>query len=444
MTPDWFSGTYKCYKADTNAFVSWLTTAAIECGYDLNNPPNPHSSKPAGTAKKEKSKARSVVKVSGRQLLEQAKHVVGSGSRVPVPSEVVNAAKRTVEARRKCAAWYAATFAGIKSATLDAQNRGHRHFVTTLLKILDILEPNFMAAGEEKQDGEEVADGRKWADVKNLTNIFELLDVEDCIDDDGDTPLSANSTPVPKSKAKMAIAGQKDGEGIESRWYFKAFCAFQDLNDIRGYLKGLWEGYRGGKVDIIVAAATTEVAFHIMEELERDTLCPMIGGRRLDPEEVAGQFFEHCCHLRGEIPIVGPGPMWDVAEWLGLTIKPQLDLWIGEILHEKAELRRCYGVYDPSADRNKMSSYQRYCEDCFILAHIISDTVVSGNCQAWGYNLLTADKVTETLRDLGHRHEKSMSSIWLCFGIQILLDTHYPPDQGRSPMQTDAHRSQAL
>lgn len=66
MLPDNLSGSYKAYKSDTNAFVTWLSRTALACGYILSEPtdngntgdPPQDAPKPSGTRLKGKARVR--------------------------------------------------------------------------------------------------------------------------------------------------------------------------------------------------------------------------------------------------------------------------------------------------------------------------------------------------------------------------------------------------
>ncbi|KAF8857362.1 hypothetical protein BDZ45DRAFT_726753 [Acephala macrosclerotiorum] len=275
--------------------------------------------------------------------------------------------------------------------TVEADNSKHSYFIQILKAVLDILEPIFASP----DDAIETENPKP----KARANSFEFLEIEYCVDDDLPV-LSGSKISEPQTKP-IRPNSQKEEANTERDWFFKAYCAFQDFNDIREHVKGVWKGYRDGEVDLVAASIVTEAAFHLMEDIERTTLCPTVDGKQMSPLEVALLFFEDCCEKRGQEPCMErPGPMWDLAKWLSLSIKPHIDQWIGGDVPQKDWLREMYGTYDPSADRSKMSEWQKYCEDCTILAHIILDIVVSGKLERFGQGIMILDKVTATLAEL--------------------------------------------
>lgn len=130
------------------------------------------------------------------------------------------------------------------------------------------------------------------------------------------------------------------------------------------------KGYRDGTADLMVASMVTEVAFHLMEDIERGNLFPKINGKEMNPVDVARAFFEQCCYLRGQPAEVRPGPMWDVAQWL--CLKPDIHQCTTGDPPIAQALQGCYGTCDLSAGRAQISDWNKYCEDCTILAHTLT------------------------------------------------------------------------
>jgi hypothetical protein len=221
----------------------------------------------------------------------------------------------------------------------------------------------------------------------------------------------------------MQLTQDTSEPDTDPNWLFKAFCAFQDFNNIRKYVKGLWESHRDGKADLVTVSLVTEVAFHIIEAIECETLYVKVRGKKLEPIETAEEFDEHCCDVLGQARVVGPGPTWKIAEWVGLPMLVQFELWRTGRLPEKEILRDTYGKY-LTTDRSTMTDWQKYCEDCTILAHIIPVIVLACVLEEQiDFFVPLGDKVTKTIQDLVGQGV-TQPRVSLLFGLQILLDCH--------------------
>ncbi|KUJ16294.1 uncharacterized protein LY89DRAFT_554124, partial [Mollisia scopiformis] len=129
MLPTSLAGSYQQYKQDTTVFTTWLSKAAIACGYEI---PSEHLQKPTPTAqtkaqtpsKRLKGKARKeaaeipkvetgkpdtrpIIRyvVPTKELIKQAEVVAKQGKRV-LPQGLRRVANRAIDARRRCADWF--------------------------------------------------------------------------------------------------------------------------------------------------------------------------------------------------------------------------------------------------------------------------------------------------------------------------------------------------
>ncbi|KAK4544544.1 hypothetical protein LTR36_004116 [Oleoguttula mirabilis] len=376
MLPDWLTGSYQRYKADTHAFTNWLSNNAVDTGFEMPDA-SAGASSHATANKKRKSNEAPAVQVTVRQLLEQAKHL----------------------ARQQ--------------PLVLSSNRGHQHFIDNMKFMLVVLEPN------KTLDDGGATDAHKST---SAANRFELLDVEDVDDETMNNMPHANLLKM----AGLQIDGKRRVSSTKSDWIFQAFCTFHDFNEIRQYLKELWQQHRDGKIDLVVASTVTETAFHLMECLEELTLRPVIDGKQWDPVDVALRFFRFVSYTRGHLSATADtiGPMWDLSQWLCLWMKPKLEFLAGAMPTKEAFPG--YASYDLAADRSRMSVEARYRQDETTLAYIASGMAD----MAWfrnDYTLLVQDRISRAFHDAartGPVGSINIQSLWLMFGMQSLIDTH--------------------
>ncbi|CAG8975903.1 hypothetical protein HYALB_00006520 [Hymenoscyphus albidus] len=255
MTSRWLFGIYQNYKKDTGVFNSWLTTTAIKCGYTHDTLPSHTFEEPT------------IIKVSVALLLQQAKYLANQKPPIQVPYIVVRSARRAIEARWKCRQLYDDILAGMEdgNAALKKSNEGHEYFVNTMEAILEILGPFLQ---------QEVISGASRQVSSTEANIFELLEMEDC-DDDESSPLSSRNE-SPKERFEIFDLSQAESASNPLQtwrsWRVQAFYAIEELQAIRRHVYSVWEDYQNGKVDMIVASFVTEVAFNLIESIEREKM----------------------------------------------------------------------------------------------------------------------------------------------------------------------------
>ena len=53
---------------------------------------------------------------------------------------------------------------------------------------------------------------------------------------------------------------------------FALFCLFEDLNELRNFLRGLWLRYKDRNLDLITVSVTTNIAISLVSHVEQDLL----------------------------------------------------------------------------------------------------------------------------------------------------------------------------
>ena len=303
MLPEFLAGSYQRYKADTNVFTTWLSEKAIACGY---RPPNltprnttPPETKPEDASQssgsrlkgKARKEAKEAIKTSpsnsqeaaavpivkytlrASDLLRQAEAVSASTRpRVQMPVAIQKVVERAIHARQRCTAWYQET--GVKN---DYSTEGHVHFIDVLEKTLSILQPCFATtdATSELPVQEEKSKGRQAGKTSNdiLSNRFETLQIEDAEDilDIGESDVSAVKKVSPSKKQLIQNIYELKIQSVADV-AFEIFCFFEDLHNVRGFLKGTWKKYKAGELDLMTTTITTHAAFDIVRRAEDEII----------------------------------------------------------------------------------------------------------------------------------------------------------------------------
>ena len=252
MSGEWITAAYANYKQDTDDFTSWVTRAATQSGWKLQDQTRQGHS---GTATIER-------------LEQQAEYIANHQPTVPVPHTILQTARRAVRLRSKCSRWYQSVSNGVQAAAQEKANRGHIYFTSALERMVKVLEPN--------EDRTRDTPASHPADLPTRAD-FRVLQDDGTDDDDfegdaGTLPTAAavsDREPEPKSSRDEQ---KKDQDPFTEDFLLQAFCAIEDILNIRKLMNGVWTAFRDGNVDNITAAVVNELAFHMMEELERDAL----------------------------------------------------------------------------------------------------------------------------------------------------------------------------
>ncbi|KAF7509991.1 hypothetical protein GJ744_007305 [Endocarpon pusillum] len=293
--PPLLADSYRHYKDLTRSFATWLAGTGERCGFRLSTakqtttrPPELSSEKAnprlKGRARKlardADKKAQNKSSLTKTLLLKDfiplAKYIASSKPPPHVPSSVVTKLERAIDLRRRCASWFNTE---VQSTASLASNASHEHFINSLNTVLDILKPlcnqstgsgygkNNTTNGKEGKEGKESVEPQR-----TLHNQFEALTVETLEDDQEElenfsqqrtNPAKPGKTPSPATTIYTPEQQLPDDEFI-----LGCFCFFQDLQDVRGFLKETWQKYKDKQVTLITASLITTAALDFVRKSE--------------------------------------------------------------------------------------------------------------------------------------------------------------------------------
>lgn len=290
MLPEGLVGSYNRYKEDTTVFTTWLSKAAIACGYqapkticrDENDSRKQDNQGPSsrlkGKARKEAKAATAASKVpttgaepspavtkyqvTSQELLMQADTIAASkDAGFEIPQSVVRVVQRAINARKRCAAWFQNTHVHDEGGSTAR----HLHFIEILEKALNALHSSGSANPPPPEPKD--APSSLHAPSQALVNRFGALDVEDL-----DESLSVSASDVVITNTKHVKARTIDVYELEGQseidHAFLIFCFFEDLHSVQDTLKETWEGYKAGTCDLVTATVITNLAFHLVRHAE--------------------------------------------------------------------------------------------------------------------------------------------------------------------------------
>ncbi|KAL4795755.1 hypothetical protein BDV19DRAFT_362065 [Aspergillus venezuelensis] len=412
MLPEFLQSSYARYKADTNAFATWLLETANKCGYQ---PPGLAAAVP--TVKSKHKSERDDLNADPVQYTATIKDLqilaeVVARSAPTVPKSVFTVAKRAIKLRKAVTSW----FLGQGDS---ANNKRHAHFITVLEQICDNLE-------WKTTDTKQSPPTSEAESGDTFVNKFAVLTIEE--------PHETMETqPAPTESKKMVNVNvvEEEDETAEQQLgqlFFKTFCLLQDLNNMRAFLSITWSEYRDKKIDLMNAAVVTDSALQLARDLVKeveDNWRTSLNGRKEDVQTIV---YNLAVHNRGgspapstEIGLPYNKNMADIAEWCYVPTKVLLESFanILQANHLPVFKKGYFGTYNPKADRGRMSVGQKFNEDKIVLLSVLPEFCM---VNTFGIQMPTKDAITQGLIEFS---ETKNASMWLCFATQIFLDVHH-------------------
>ncbi|RAH73274.1 uncharacterized protein BO66DRAFT_435703 [Aspergillus aculeatinus CBS 121060] len=375
MLPDFLQSSYARYKADTNTFATWLLETANRCGYQ---PPTLSATLPTATkkgkrkGKKGDSDAEPVQYSATTTDLQKFAEVV-AGSALPVPKSVLALAKRAIKLRKAVTSW----FLGQGDS---ANNKRHAHFITALEQICETLEWKTNQSSTKPDAKQPQADD---VDADQFLNRFAVLTVEE----PKDTAPSQPTPAVSKKLVKVTVDEEEDededaADSYLGQLFFKTLCLVQDLDNMRKFISITWAEYHEKKIDLMNAAVVTDSALQLAQDLVKEVEADWrtsLSGRKGDVQTVV---YNLAALSRGifappsmEVGLPYNENLADTAEWCYLPTKILLESFANVLQanHQPVFRKGHFGIYDPKADRGRMSLGQKFNEDKIILLSILPE-----------------------------------------------------------------------
>ena len=410
MLPERLKSTYDAYKADTRILVQWLD----------------HASK-----RKEKSKAKATSKkstyicqahlndgtlarrVNIRVLLEQAKAVVARHEgQLLVPESVMNAGRRAIALRKKCANWYKESPAKEKSTM--ARNKAHWVFIELLEQILSILSPiSDHSTVEPRKDLHTDNQSNNENYFAPLSPMVEQSKEEiDPSEGSFTEPLSSDGD-LPFPEAEYSLEVEPDSDYAEVDVMLAVFCLFEDLRRFQSFLNRVWTQYYHGECQLSTVSVLTNTVIDVVrrEENRFNISFPKYQGFVATTELLIGTMDRRELVFCEFDPIF-LRPYTILHYWLlddptkpGMMPIPHVEEPEG---------------YNPTLDRSKMDSEERFFQDEMMLRELMQEFYLLGGVLR--YPLPVMDELTTGVQQMLQTKKDPM--IWLIFSAQILIDVN--------------------
>ncbi|KAJ9217494.1 hypothetical protein DTO166G4_1125 [Paecilomyces variotii] len=423
MLPEFLQSSYARYKTDTNTFATWLLETANKCGYQ---PPTLSAS--VSTAKNGKRKGKGNgsdadplhYNATTKDLQKLAEVIASSG--FAVPKSVLTIAERAIKLRKAVTRW----FLGQGDST---SNERHAHFITALEQICKTLEwkttqPSKPDAKQPPPTSEAQSDD---ADAERFLNKFAVLTVEE----PRDTAQSPSRPAESQQIVKVTVDEEDENEAADSylsQLFFKTLCLLQDLDNMRQFISVTWSEYRDKKIDLMNAAVVTDSALQLARGLAEEVEADWRTSRTGEKDHVQKVVYNYAVLARGisaepsaEIGLPYNKNMADVANWCYLPTKVLLESFavVLQDNHHPVFKKDHFGIYDPKADRERMSLGEKFNEDKIILLSIMPEFCMF---DTFRIQMPTEDVIT---RGLAEFVKTKRVDLWLCFASQVFLDVHH-------------------
>lgn len=435
MLPKSLKNSYAQYKDDTDRFATWLLAAAEKCGYqsNLGLAGDPTNSSNSSTKAKSKAKSNStpILPPKYKATISELRTLgeVVARSSMKIPDSILVVARRAVALRKHATLW----FFGKGSSE---SNKRHAHFVQVLEDICESLEwrtnePSPNAGSGPSSATVTSANGKtdaKAVDEAWINRFAELTveEPEEVLEQGDGSKQLIRVEVVQEDNVDL-----KDPEQIsQSHAFFRAFCLFQDLNNMRDFLLQTWDEYRDNKLDLMTASVVTDTALQLaraaIEELVRDP--SMFPDLQDDEMALHKMLYDVTCMARGHYgdASVEHGLPFninaaDTVNWFFVIPQILLASFVPVIQQGDTPdfIKGYFGVIDKHADRSRMSVGERLQEDKILFLELLPEFCLM---KAHGLKWPVRDEITYGFVEFV---KTKKPTIWHCFAVQILLDIYH-------------------
>lgn len=330
MLPNFLQSNYQTYKEDTDFIAKWLAVKAKQCGYpaDLLSSPDPPASshQPARPSQRLKGAARKKVKSEAKADAAPAKDASNPVDTpkytikvkdftalaecitrftkpvVKVPVALSKVLNRAIELRQQHNTWSRGQAESGPSVDVEESNESHAHFLGILERTREILKPrmpselidDFLSKPSPIQSGQEKPDTQT---NEQIGNMFDKLDIQE----PSQAFLDAPDT-EPPTDTKTDVEPDYEAERVQSLYeqYLATHCLFQDIKNIRSFLRQLWKSYRDGGLGLVAVSITTNTAIDFVRSIEQDFVQQFPD--KSDYESIMRIFYAAQCVHRGVDP----------------------------------------------------------------------------------------------------------------------------------------------
>ncbi|KAF2665949.1 hypothetical protein BT63DRAFT_44738 [Microthyrium microscopicum] len=429
---------YRRYKQDTDIVATWLATTAEQLGYSTETL---KGTKKVQKSQRLKGKARKLAKEAATQ--SAATTTASPEAAIPnytiavsdfallaeyisekqgflVPGHISGALNRAIKLRKGHNIFYASqTNDGVIDAEED--DKRHQHFVEILEQARDLLnlgpsnESIASASQTNRHTSSQIED-----DELVFNNMFQGLNVEEPSDE------FLNAPAKPMAATPSAIY-HVDSSADTLDLYLAIAALLHDLASIRNAIQQIWSQYAQGQISLISASVTTNTAIQLAGQLEEQFIKDYPAEK--DTGLAREKFLKFQYMMLGEDFRANARPgesinvnRYDLVDFT-LTNTRLILRGFGKVCKDAKGAHPLFkngffGVYNPLADRSKMTGFQKFDEDKILLLEMMPDILLF----VYQWELTGCDEFTRKVYDFCKNYEESLL---LDFVAQIFLLIHH-------------------
>lgn len=472
MLPNFLQSSYQTYKEDTDILAKWLAVKAKQCGYpaDLLSPPDPPtaSSQPARPSQRSKGAARKQAKLAVKSDAASLQHSDSTANApkyiikvsdfatlanciarfnkpvVKVPVEVVKVLHRAIDLRQQHYSWARAQADSEPSTDVEESNQSHAHFLGILERTREILKPrmpsemidDFLSKPSSRSSNQEKPDTQANGQISNM---FDKLDIQEPSQTFLDAPDVEQSIGI-----KVSQEPNYEAEQVQSmeEQYLAAHCLFQDVRNIRSFLRQLWKSYRDDGLSLAAASITTNTAIDFVRSMEQ--ICLRQFPDSSDYKSFMQIFYGAQCLNRGHNPISRQQPddllnfeVYDLAEEVMVPTYIVLESLQRVILPNQVPLYKPghFGSRDTTTAWTEKSNRDKFRDDRLVLMETFPDLMLMAMITSrW---TLAEDELIRGVRQMA---PGKAIPLWLVFAAQCFLDVQHVLGRDVGRGHTDLQR----
>ncbi|KAL8939589.1 MAG: hypothetical protein Q9216_003269 [Gyalolechia sp. 2 TL-2023] len=221
---------------------------------------------------------------------------------IQVPIGLVKALNRAIDLRARHNDWSRQIKDGDDQEARLAADATHSYFLGVLDRVREVLRPRMpVDAGKESCPQSEehagVPESLETEDQEDFANIFNMLELEEPSQAFLDAP-GASHKPEAEKPAERLYEAETDQSREEK--YLASHCLFQDVRNIRSFIRQLWLNYQEHQPSLVSVSVATNTAICLVRDMEEEFVRRFPGTSGF--EEVLGSFYPVQCVIRGESP----------------------------------------------------------------------------------------------------------------------------------------------
>ena len=368
MTSEIGFNSYKRYKAGTTKFTTWLVGAVQTCGGSVNDISS-LATAPTETSSKNSKKSKRANKTGGgratvddskytiqvKEFTRLAKVVMYSSTNIKVPAAILGLLDDIIGLRKEVSRWLGRS--SCKHGCHDHDD-GHAYFISVLEQVRKILRPKpDLPIHRHKNEIQSLP-------KEKITNLFSSLSLDDPNEiGDGLSPIP----PLPVKTRDVGISKKVyDVESLHDEVLIASIFFFQDMNDIREYIRNLWSDYRKGTTELTTASLLSNTA---IEMIQRSTVEHLdLIKRWPDAPPESNLILWVYLHLGGSLDSPqNPDDLinmetYEEAERVSYPVHHFLEQWLDGLQPHRLTFLRRFAV-DLSQERSKMTAREKVEED---------------------------------------------------------------------------------